>query len=123
MGPLQWLSCATLATVAGVALAQSAGHAQHHAAPSAAAPAGAPMVAAEVRKVDKGARKITLKHGAIKNLDMPAMTMVFQVKDPAMLEQVKPGDRVRFAAEMVGGQYTVVKLEAGSAEPDPTKKK
>lgn len=123
MGPLQWLSCAVLATVAGVALAQSAGHAQHQTAPSAAAPAGAPMVVAEVRKVDKVARKITLKHGAITNLDMPAMTMVFQVKDPAMLEQVKAGDRVRFAAEMVGGQYTVVKLEAGSAEPDPTKKK
>ena len=111
MGPLKILLLAALATAAGAALAQTA-HAQHHAAPSASTPSGAPMVAAEVRKVDKDARKITLKHGAIKNLDMPAMTMVFQVKDAALLEQVKAGDKVRFAAEMVGGQYTVVRLEA-----------
>jgi Cu(I)/Ag(I) efflux system periplasmic protein CusF len=66
----------------------------------------------EVRKVDKGAKKITLKHGPIKNLDMPGMTMVFQVKDPALLEQVKAGDKVGFAAEKIGDSYVVTRIEA-----------
>jgi Cu(I)/Ag(I) efflux system periplasmic protein CusF len=65
----------------------------------------------EVRKVDKDAKKITLRHGPLANLDMPAMTMVFQVKDPAMLDQVKPGDKVRFQAEKVGAAFTITKLE------------
>jgi Cu(I)/Ag(I) efflux system protein CusF len=70
-----------------------------------------PMAEAEVRKVDKEAGKITLKHGPIPKLDMPAMTMVFQVKDKAMLDQVKAGDKVRFEADRIGGQFTVVKIE------------
>ena len=65
----------------------------------------------EVRKVDKDAGKITLKHGEIRHLDMPPMTMVFRVSQPAMLDQVKAGDKVRFATEKVGGQYTITKLE------------
>jgi Cu/Ag efflux protein CusF len=65
----------------------------------------------EVRKVDKEAKKITIKHGPLANLDMPPMTMVFQVKDPAMLEQVKAGDKVKFHAEKVGGAFTVTKIE------------
>jgi Cu(I)/Ag(I) efflux system protein CusF len=66
----------------------------------------------EIRKVDKDAKKITIKHGPMPNLDMPAMTMVFQVKDPAMLEQVRPGDKVKFTAEKLGGAYTVTRIEA-----------
>jgi Cu(I)/Ag(I) efflux system protein CusF len=65
----------------------------------------------EVRKVDKDAKKITIKHGPLQNLDMPPMTMVFQVKDPAMLEQVRAGDKVKFQAEKVGGTFTVTKIE------------
>jgi len=65
----------------------------------------------EVRKVDKDAGKITLKHGPIKSIDMPPMTMVFRVKDEAMLEGVKAGDKVQFDAQKVGGQYVVIKLE------------
>lgn len=66
-----------------------------------------------VRKVDKSAGKITLKHGDIKNLDMPPMTMVFAVTDPAFLEQVKAGDKVRFAADKdATGQYVVTRIEA-----------
>lgn len=80
----------------------------HHAAPADGA-----MTAAEVRKVDKDAGKITLKHGPIANLEMPAMTMVFRVADPAMLDRVKAGDVVRFTAEKVGGQYTVTRIEPG----------
>ena len=66
----------------------------------------------EVRKVDKDAKKITLKHGPIKNLDMPPMTMVFRVKDAAFLDRVNQGDKVKFAAEKVGGAYTVTRIEA-----------
>jgi len=66
---------------------------------------------AEVRKVDKAAGKITLKHGEIRNLDMPPMTMVFQVKDKAVLETVKQGDKVKFTAEKVNGAYTVTSIE------------
>lgn len=65
----------------------------------------------EIRKVDPATRKITIKHGELKSLDMPAMTMVFQVKDPAMLEQVKAGDRVTFRAEKINGAFTVTEIE------------
>jgi Cu/Ag efflux protein CusF len=73
-------------------------------------PAGA-MADGEVRKVDKGAKKITLRHGPIQNLDMPAMTMVYRVKDPAMLDQVKAGDKVKFQAEKIEGALTITKIE------------
>jgi Cu(I)/Ag(I) efflux system periplasmic protein CusF len=65
----------------------------------------------EVRKVDKDAKKITIRHARLENLDMPPMTMVFQVKDPAMLDQVKTGDKVKFQAEKVGGAFTITRLE------------
>ena len=65
----------------------------------------------EVRKVDKDAKKITIKHEPLQNLDMPAMTMVFQVKDSAMLDQVKAGDKVKFEAQKLGGVFTVTKIE------------
>ena len=65
----------------------------------------------EVRKVDKDARKITIKHGPIQHLDMPAMTMVFQIKEPAMLEQVIAGDKVKFEAQKVNGAFTVIAIE------------
>ena len=71
----------------------------------------AAMTAGEVRKVDKDARKITIKHEPLENLDMPAMTMVFQVKDPAILDQVKAGDKVKFRAEKLGGAFTVIRME------------
>jgi Cu/Ag efflux protein CusF len=66
----------------------------------------------EIRRVDKDAKKLTIKHGPIPNLNMDSMTMVFQVKDPAMLDQVKAGDKVKFQADKIGGQYTVTKIEA-----------
>ena len=69
------------------------------------------MTEAEVRKIDKESGKITLKHGEIKNLDMPGMTMVFQVKDPAMLGTVQAGDKVKFRAEKVGGAYVVTEMQ------------
>lgn len=68
----------------------------------------------EIKKVDKEAGKLTIKHGELKNLGMPSMTMVFKVKDPAMLDKVKPGDKVRFAADKVGGALTVTSIEAAT---------
>lgn len=66
---------------------------------------------AEVRKVDKENRKITLRHGPIKNLDMPPMTMVFQVGDAALLDKVQAGDKVRFAAVNDAGKLTVTHIQ------------
>jgi len=65
----------------------------------------------EVRNVDKAARKITLKHGEIKNLGMPPMAMVFDVKDTRLLEKFKAGDKVRFKAVHEAGAYVVVDLQ------------
>jgi Cu/Ag efflux protein CusF len=69
------------------------------------------LVEGEVRRVDKAAKKITLRHGPMPALDMPAHTMVFQVRDPAMLEQVKPGDKVKFEAQKIGGAFTLIQIE------------
>lgn len=79
-----------------------------------AAPAAgiAPLADGEIKKVDKEAGKITIKHGPLANLSMPAMTMVFRVKDPAMLDQVKSGDKVKFLAEKVNGALTITTLQA-----------
>ncbi len=69
------------------------------------------MTDAEVRKVDLDGKKLTLKHGEIKNLEMPGMTMLFQVKDPAMLTAVKAGDKVKFRAEKVGGALVITEIQ------------
>ena len=69
------------------------------------------MTDGEVRKVDRDAGKLTLRHGEIRNIDMPPMTMVFQVKDPALLGRLKVGDKVRFRAEKRGGDYVVTAIE------------
>ena len=73
--------------------------------------APADMADGEIRKVDKENKKITIKHGVIKRLDMPAMTMVFQVKDPALLDKVKAGDKVRFSAEQAGTAIVVTDIQ------------
>lgn len=69
------------------------------------------MVSGEVRKVDLEAAKITLKHGEIKNLNIPAMTMSYRVKDAHWLANLQPGEKVMFRAERIDGQYTVTALE------------
>lgn len=67
----------------------------------------------EIRKVNKKARTVTIKHGPIPSIDMPPMTMVFQVKDAAMLKKLKAGDKVKFQAELrPGGKVTVTSIEA-----------
>jgi len=72
---------------------------------------GNDLTEGEVRKVDKDAGKLTLRHGAIPGMDMPPMTMVYRVEDSMMLDQVKVGDKVRFTMEKMGGTLTVTKIE------------
>jgi Cu/Ag efflux protein CusF len=83
-------------------------HSSHHPASTTAADE---MVAGEIRKVDKDTAKITIKHAEIRGLDMPAMTMVFQVKEPGLLDKVKVGDKVRFKAAQTGAAYVVTAIE------------
>ena len=65
----------------------------------------------EIRKVDRENKKITIKHGEIKHLDMPGMTMVFQIRDPALFEKLKAGDKVKFVAEKLEGAFVVTVLQ------------
>jgi Cu/Ag efflux protein CusF len=70
------------------------------------------MVSGQVVKVDPAAKKITIKHGPIPKLDMEeGMTMVYAASDPSMLTAVKAGDKIKFEAKQVDGQYTVTKIE------------
>ena len=99
------------ATIAAIAIAFGAApvladkdHAKHQAGKTE-------MIDGEVRKVDMDTKKLTIKHGPMPSLDMPAMTMVFQVKDPAMLDKVKAGDKVKFQAEKLSGAFTVTGIE------------
>ena len=78
---------------------------------TSAAPMSADMADGEVRKIDLDNKKITIKHGVIKSLDMPGMTMVFQVKDAALLSKTKVGDKVRFSAEKVGSAIVVTDIQ------------
>jgi Cu(I)/Ag(I) efflux system periplasmic protein CusF len=94
-----------LAALATPTLAQTAAT---RVAPAAASKVE--MTEGEVRKVDKESRKITLKHGAIKNIDMPPMTMVFQA-DASMVEKVKVGDKVRFTATESSGKLILTQLQ------------
>ena len=107
------------------AVAQSSGaHADHHppaAASTASAVSGASTAATaatagdraegEVRKIDKAAGKLTLRHGEIRNLDMPPMTMVFEARDKAWLQGLKAGDRVRFQAIDAQGRLVLTAIE------------
>ena len=76
-----------------------------------AAAVQAQSIDGEVKKIDIEAGKVTLKHGEIKNLDMPAMQMAFRVANPAWLTSLQVGDKVKFSADKVNGQFTVTTLE------------
>jgi Cu(I)/Ag(I) efflux system periplasmic protein CusF len=89
-----------LSSVFGAALLLGAAAAQAQGAPAAG----------EVTKLDKAGGRITIKHGEIKNLDMPPMTMVFRVREPKLFEGVAVGDRITFTAEKLEGNYTVTTL-------------
>jgi Cu/Ag efflux protein CusF len=97
------LAAIVFAAVAVGAIAQGQAAHEH---------AGDDMVAGEVRRVNKEQNKITLRHGEIKALDMAPMTMVFEVRDPKLLEAVKPGDKVRFRAiKEPNGAFVVTAIE------------
>jgi Cu/Ag efflux protein CusF len=95
-------------TAPAIAQPKPEGHEVHH---SVAAASAAGMAEGEIRKVDKDAKKLTIKHGEIKSIDMPPMTMVFQVKDAAMLDKLKAGDKVRFAVEKTASGYVVTEIQ------------
>lgn len=82
------------------------------AAASAAATMAVEPTDGEVRKIDKANGKLTLKHGEIRNLGMPPMAMVFEVKDRAMLDKLKAGDKVRFKAVYAAGKYVVTEIRS-----------
>lgn len=103
-------------TLLGLAAALLIGMTAQAQTPAAGGMAANPAVLTEftegeVRKIDKQARKITLKHGEIKNLGMPPMAMVFQVSDPAVLDRLQSGDQVRFKAARQAGQYVVTEIQ------------
>ena len=102
---------ALLVALATPALAQQKAkdHSTQH---QSAAASTADMTEGEIRKVDKDAKKLTIRHGEIKNLDMPPMTMVFQVKDASVLDKVKVGDKVRFVVQKSDTGFVVTDIEA-----------
>lgn len=100
------LLAASMIFASGAAVAAGDHGSQPHATATAS-----DMADGEVRKIDMDNKKITVKHGEIKNLQMPGMTMVFQVKDPAMLGQVKVGDKIMFAAEKAGGALVITSMQ------------
>lgn len=102
----------TLSALAmGLALPM-AGHAQVSSSPDqVAAPASDAMTDGEVKKLDPDNGKITLKHGEIKSLDMPGMTMVFTVRDKGQLTKLKPGDKVQFVVVQEGGKMVVTNIQ------------
>lgn len=114
------LACALGLSLSTTTLAQGrghdhAGHAAAAAASQPATPAGnpaeLPLVDAEVRRVDSRNNKLSLRHQEIPNLDMPPMTMVFEVADPALLEGLSNGDKVRVTVDEINGKYTVMSLQ------------
>ena len=70
-------------------------------------------VSGTVEKVDTAQSKITIDHGPIPNLNMDAMSMVFRAQDPALLKDVKEGDKVQFTADRVNGQISVTSIKKG----------
>jgi Cu/Ag efflux protein CusF len=101
------------ALLVAAAFAAAPALAQHvHGAPGALPAASATgMADGEVRKVDPASRTVTLRHGPIASIAMPPMTMVFKVSDPKLLDGLKPGDKVRFAADKSGDDYRVTRIE------------
>lgn len=97
--------------VAAALAASAASQATSHSTSASAASPEQTLASGEVRKIDKEGGKLTIRHGPIQNLDMPSMTMVFRVHDARVLESLKPGDKIRFAADRIEGAYTATNIE------------
>ena len=104
---------AVLAAGAGFALPVGADEEHQHKEATTAAPAAATTATAEgeVREIDAAAGKVKIRHGWIRSLEMPPMTMFYRIKDKALLENLTVGDRIKFEVEHVGKTYTVLSLE------------
>jgi Cu/Ag efflux protein CusF len=87
------------------------GSSADNAAGTTSAESGQAKTSGVVKKVDKGAGKVTISHAPLENLGMPKMTMVFRVKDPAMLDRLKEGDKILFVADNVNGAFTLMSFE------------
>ena len=103
------IALASTLAVPAMAQQKAEDHSAHH---PAAATASANMTEGEIRKVDREAKKLTIKHGEIKNLDMPPMTMVFQVKDVSLMDKLKAGDKIRFVAESTASGLVVTDIRS-----------
>ena len=101
----------TISAMALLAPAAVIANDAHHTPTAATGAAASDLTDAEVRKVDLEGSKITLKHADIKSLDMPGMTMVFVVKDKALLDKLKAGDKVKFKAINDAGKFTVTEIQ------------
>lgn len=104
---------AILIALAAPAVVPAADDADKHAGHQHGDSQNLPLVNGEVRKVDKGTQKVTLRHEAIPNLDMEGMTMAFTVANPVMLDGLKIGDKVRFSVERKDGKIVVTRLQPG----------
>jgi Cu(I)/Ag(I) efflux system protein CusF len=110
------ISTLALATALSLPFAFAQPAAAQTTAPAAAMPMGgmthsADMAEGEIRKVSKDTGKLTIKHGPIKSMDMPPMTMVFTAKDPAMLDKLAVGDKIRFAVADEAGKMLVTDIQ------------
>jgi Cu(I)/Ag(I) efflux system protein CusF len=109
--PYSTLMLLTALSLVGPTLAQTTNdHDSHH--PVANQLASADLTPGEIRKIDKDAQKITIKHGAIKNLDMPPMTMVFLVEDGALLDKAMVGDKVQFKVIKKGSAFVITEIQS-----------
>lgn len=109
--PLGAIITVAIASVGTAALADGS-HGHSTQAQGSQAQDAPDLVDGEVRRVDKENKKIMLKHGVIRNLDMPGMTMVFNVEDAKLLDRVQTGDRVQFKATNAGGKFMVTEIQA-----------
>lgn len=107
-GLLMLATAASLAQTPSAAASDS--HGSHQAAPATAAQSPE-LSEGEITRWDPRTLRVTLRHGEIKNLEMPPMTMVFRVQDATVMGELKPGDKVRFRAEQLGGSYHVTRIE------------
>lgn len=115
MKSLLLVAAVSTASLSALAQGTNTDHSAHHGEAtkmsSGAKTNASELADGEVRRVDRDQKKITLRHGEIKSIGMPPMTMVFQLADPAWIDQYKVGDKVRFDVEQINGAYTVVRME------------
>jgi len=111
MSLIHVLAAAALATSFGAWAQSGPASGADPAAHRAPAASAALQSDGEVRKVDREQGKVTLRHGPLPNLEMPAMTMVFTAADPKLLDGLKEGDKVKFTADKVNGVFTVTAIQ------------